>query len=68
MSQASEGGFIYISGDNALVSHSIFSQSVAFLEGGAIDIHGDDALITESSFMMSNATFRGGAITLRVME
>jgi len=62
MSMASEGGFIFVGGNDAKIKYSHFSLGTAYLEGGAIDIHGQNALIDQSSFRLINATTRGGAI------
>ena len=61
---AYEGAFIYLSGTNAIIYDSTFSNSSALNSGGAVYVDGDNATVSQSTFNSINAVNYGGALYL----
>ena len=63
MTVNSDGGALYLQGNNISVDYCIFINNVADFSGGAITIHwGNNITVSNSKFKKNNAGQSGGAI------
>ena len=60
--KATNGGVMYIEGDDATINHSTFSTNYANGDGGVIYVAGDNCIIGNSTFNDNVAGDDGGAI------